>query len=83
MHIGKPEITSLEAVCQLGVVEGEQLQDGGVEIVHMHRIFYRVETQFVAFAQRDAGINSTLTIKFTMAAIPACLSTPLLRMPAR
>ena len=33
MHVGQAEIAALEAVGELGVVEAEQVQDRGVQVV--------------------------------------------------
>ena len=38
MHVGQAEIAALEAVGQLGVVEAEQVQDGGVEVVDVDSV---------------------------------------------
>src|SRR5205814_969421 len=36
-HVRKAEVATLEAVGQLRVVEAEEVQDGGVQIMHVHR----------------------------------------------
>ena len=33
MYVCQPEIAALETVCELGVVEPQQVQDGGVQVV--------------------------------------------------
>jgi hypothetical protein len=38
MHIREAEVAAGPAVGELFVVEAEQVQDGGVEVVHMHGI---------------------------------------------
>ena len=39
MHIGQAEIPALVAVGQLFVIEAEEMQNGGVQVVHMDGIF--------------------------------------------
>ena len=43
MHVGQAEIAVLEAIGQLGVVEAEQVQDRGVEVVDVDFVGRRVD----------------------------------------
>ena len=43
MHVGQAEIAALEAVGQLGVVEAEQVQDRGVQVVGVDFVGRRVD----------------------------------------
>lgn len=38
MHVGQPVITARVSVCQLGMVEAQQMQDRGVEVVNVDSI---------------------------------------------
>ena len=50
MHVGEAEVAALEAVGELGVVEAEQVQDGGVEVVDVDLVLDGVEAEFVGLA---------------------------------
>ena len=52
MHVGQPEIAALEAVGQLRVVEAEQVQDGGVEIVDVDSVGGGVDAELNRLAIR-------------------------------
>ena len=43
MHIGQTKIAALEAVGQFGVVEAEQVQDRGAQVVDVDFVGGRVE----------------------------------------
>ena len=47
MHVGEPVVAALEAVGELRVVEAEQVQDGGVEVMDMG------QAQFAAYVKAD------------------------------
>src|ERR1041384_6019412 len=51
------EVSALETVGQLGVVEAQQMQDGGVQIVHVHLVLGYVETQLIGFAHHYARLD--------------------------
>ena len=48
--IGEPEVSTLESIGQLGVIETENVQDCGVQVVDMDAVFDHVESQFVALS---------------------------------
>jgi len=50
VDVGKPEIAALEAVCQAGVVEAQQMKQGGVEVVDVYRVAGNVEADRVGLA---------------------------------
>jgi hypothetical protein len=54
-HIRQPEIASCVAVPQPLVVEAEQVQDGGVEIVDVEGVFRGVHAEFIGGAVRQAA----------------------------
>ena len=41
-NIRQPEIAALEAVSEGCVVDAEQVEHGGVQVVHMHHVLYGV-----------------------------------------
>ena len=51
-HVGQAEIAALEAVGQLQVVEAEQVQDRGVEVVDVDRVLDDVPADVVGLADR-------------------------------
>ena len=47
VHVGQAEVAALEAVGQPGVVEAQQVQDRGVQVVDVDAIFDGVEAELV------------------------------------
>ena len=47
MHVGEAIIAAGMAVCEAGVVEPHQVQDGGVEIMNVHRVLHRADAVLV------------------------------------
>src|SRR5258706_451099 len=58
VDIREAELPALETVGQLLVIDAEQVQDGGLEVMHMHRVFYRVEGKLVRFAVAEARLHA-------------------------
>src|SRR6266849_6470617 len=58
MHVGQPEVATLETVRQPGVVEAKQVKNRRVQIVDVHFILHRIEAEFVALAVSDAGLDA-------------------------
>jgi hypothetical protein len=58
VHVGEAETAALKFVSQLGVVETEQVQNGGVEIVNMNTIPDHVEAQIVGLSHHQAGFDA-------------------------
>lgn len=50
MYVGEAEISALESVGQFFVIEAEQVQYGGVEIVDMNGVFLHAPANLVGFA---------------------------------
>ena len=59
-HVGKPEIASAEPVGQAFVIDAEQVHDGGVEIVDVHRLrfVFEVVAVVVGGAVFDAAFDA-------------------------
>ena len=51
MHIGQPEVAPLGAEGELLMIKSEQMQHGGVEVMHMDAVFHGVEAQLVGRAE--------------------------------
>ncbi len=50
VNIGQPEVASGVAIRQLFVIEAEQVQDGGVQVVHVDRVFDRGKAELIGGA---------------------------------
>ena len=76
MHIGKTEVSPLIAVCQAGVVDTQEMQGGGVEVVNMHGILDDIVTEVVGFTEHvtafDAGTGHPDT-KATRMMVPTVI----------
>lgn len=80
MHIGKAEITSLEAIGKLGVIESEEMEDSRMKVVHMHLVLGDVETEFIRLADGNARLEAAtcgphgecLWVMITTHVIAAC-----------
>ncbi len=59
MHVGQTEVSTLEAVRELCVIEAEQVEDGRVEVVDVDAVGHGVETQFVGFTQSHPRLDPT------------------------
>ena len=57
MDVGEAEVAALEAEGQLLVVEAEQVQDRGVEVVDVDAVFDGAEAEFVGLAEDGAGLR--------------------------
>ena len=49
-NIGEAEVAALKLVCQTRVIDAEQMQHRGVQIVHVHGIFDGAIAKFVGGA---------------------------------
>ena len=58
VHIGESVITALKAESELQVVESQQLQDGGVQVVDVHFAFDWSEAHFVGGTVNVSGFDS-------------------------
>lgn len=57
MNVGKPEWSSLEFKRQLGVIESEEVQQSGVEVVNVDTILDGVEPEFIGRAERQPWLD--------------------------
>ena len=57
--VGQAKVSSFMTEGQPGMIESEQMKDGGLKIVHMYRFFDHVETEFVGSANGEAMLETT------------------------
>ena len=57
MHVRQPEVTALKAIGQLRVIEPEQVQDGGMQVVDMNLILAGVKAKIVRFAEGQHSLQ--------------------------
>ena len=58
MHVGEPEIPAGVAVGELFVVEAEQAEHGGVQVVDVHALFHSLKSEFVGGAVNLAALDA-------------------------
>lgn len=58
VDVGKTEVSPLELIGEAGVVEAQEMQQGGVQVVDVDGIFSNIETEFVARAIGKAALNT-------------------------
>ena len=58
-NIRKTEITPLEAIDQLGVIESQQMQNCCMQVMDMHLVLNHIEPQIVAFTHRESLFDAT------------------------
>ena len=70
VDVGEAEVSSLEAVGELFVVEAEEVEEGGVEVVDVDLAIDHSEAEFVALAvdvtllEADRGFAVQIVFKF-------------------
>src|SRR5437588_11717127 len=58
-HVGEPKVAALEAIGQSCVVEAEEAEDRGVEVVDVNGVFGHVPADFVGLANDLSAFDST------------------------
>jgi hypothetical protein len=58
VHVGQPEIPASISIREALVVKTEQVQDRGMQIVHMHTILDGSETEFVCRPMHVAAASA-------------------------
>ena len=58
MHVGQAEVAAGVAVGQLGVIEAQQVQHGGVQVVEVDFVFDGVVAVVIGLAVADAGLHA-------------------------
>jgi hypothetical protein len=59
VDICQTEIAGRIAICELRVIESEQMQHRGMQVVHGHTIFDRFESEFIRRAMHIATADAT------------------------
>ena len=57
MDIGQAEVTALDFIGQLLVVQAKQMQDGGVQVVNVNRVLDWSISEFIRPAMTDATLH--------------------------
>ena len=58
MHISEAEVSALEAVSQLFVIDAEQMQKRGVEVVDVGAVFLGVVTKRIGCAMGHSALDT-------------------------
>src|SRR5262245_32898367 len=58
VHVGQAEVAARVAIGEAGVLEAEQLQDGGVEVPDRNRVFHDIATVVVRLPVDDAALDA-------------------------
>src|SRR5205823_4033476 len=57
-HVSQAEVAALEFVSELSVIEAEELQDRGVQVVDVDGILDDVPAEFIGLAEDGAGFDA-------------------------
>ena len=57
VDVGQTVVAALELVSQAGVVDAQAVENGGVQVVNVHRVLDNVVTEFVGVAVSDARLD--------------------------
>ena len=58
IDVSQPEITPCVSVCQPHVIQAQQMQHCGMQIVHMNAIFHGIVTVLVRVAVGQSALNT-------------------------
>ena len=58
VDVGESEVSSLESVCELFVVDAHECEDGGVKVVEVCFVFSGVISEFIGSAVDVAGVDA-------------------------
>ncbi len=58
-HISQPKVATLKSVSQSFMIDSEQMQQCGMQVVDVHFVFHRLVTKFVCCTVRDAAFDAT------------------------
>jgi len=72
-YVRQADIAALEAVRQLGVIEAQQVKDGGVELVDVDFVLHGVEADVVTFGEGEARLGSSMVLVRPRAGLPGSL----------
>ena len=57
--IGKPKVSTRVPISQLGVIQAQQMQHGGLKIMDVHRILDRLISELIACAIDNPRTNTS------------------------
>jgi len=78
MHVGQAEVAAASAECQPLVIETQEVQDRGVQVVHRADVLDRIDSQFVGRADQGAAFRAAASqpdreaLGMMVAAVAAC-----------
>src|SRR5688500_5637099 len=58
MHVRQPEVAALEAEGEFGVVEAEEVEEGGVQVVDVDLVLGGVEAELVGLAEGEPRFDA-------------------------
>ena len=58
VDVGEAEVSALGTVGEFGVVEAEEVKEGGVEVVDVDFVLHGVEAEFVGFAEGGTALDA-------------------------
>lgn len=58
MHVRQAEVTAGVAECKSFVVEAQQMQDRGMQVVHVNSLFDRIPAEFVSGSVNIAALDA-------------------------
>jgi hypothetical protein len=58
MDVGEAEITPLESVGKLMVIHAEEVQESGVQVVHVNLVFSGIETKIIGRSVDRSGLDA-------------------------
>ena len=84
MHIRQPKIAAVVAIGEFFVIEAELMQNGGMEVVHVHLALHGVVTVFVGIAVRKTWFEAasgkangkTIRVMIAAGALILCVWSP-------
>ena len=59
VDVGEAELAAHEAVCQAGMVETEQVEHSGLEVIYVDQVFENVQAEIIGFPNDLAGFDAS------------------------
>src|SRR5262245_5935612 len=58
VHISQAHIAAVEPICELGVIQAQQVQDAGMYVVNRGYLLFRFKAEFIARSDRLPAFNA-------------------------
>ena len=58
MHVGEAEVAAVITVGKFFVIEAQLMENGGMEVMHVHSTLHGVVTVFVGIAVGETGLEA-------------------------